>query len=67
MAIPHYSTRHTNERHTQETIARKLPRNCDAHITPEPLNVAAVCLLLRTRTQANPGVAGQFIYEPLLR
>ena len=46
MAIPHYSTRHTNERHTQETIARKLPRNCDAHITPKPLNMAAICLIL---------------------
>ena len=57
-----YSTWHTNEneRHTQEAITCKLPRNCDAHITPKPLNVAAVCLLLRTRTQPNPGVAGQF-------
>ena len=56
MAIPHYSTRHTNERHTQETIARKLPRNCDAHITPETLHMAAVGLILYgTRSCANSG------------
>ena len=54
MAISHYSTRHTNERHTQETIARKLPRNCDAHITPKPLNMAPIRLILRACTQLNP-------------
>ena len=58
-----YSTWHTNEneRHTQEAITCKLPRNCDANITPEPLNMAAVCLILRARTQPNPGVASQFM------
>ena len=57
MAIPHYSTWHTNERHTQETIARKLPRNCDAHITPKPLNMASISLILRACTQPNPRAA----------
>ena len=60
MAIPHYSTRHTNERHTQDTIARKLPRNCDAHITPKPLNMASISLILRACTQPNPRAASQF-------
>ena len=50
------------------SLATAMPR--PAHITPKPLDVAAVCLLLRTRTQPIPGVAhgvaGQ-LYEPLLR
>ena len=60
MAIPHYSTWHTNERHTQDTIARKLPRNCDAHITPKPLNMAPISLILRACTQPNPRAASEF-------
>ena len=60
MAIPHYSPRHTNERHTQDTIARELPRNCDAHITPKPLNMAPISLILRACTQLNPRAASKF-------